>query len=723
MGAGPGGMVPPLPLGALRPAGSAGMPGMGMPAMGGMGGPMHGAGPAGPAAAVGGGGGGYPGAGPLAGGASPAGATGGAGTPSAAAAAPPSTPKPAALPAVPGAYIPTSQRIDPHHIPRPKYTNPAKPIRYKTSGEGTNVPPPAWADYIAEDTGNVNPRFLRCTLGHVPATRDLLRDSAVPLALVLNPLAPQHPDEARVQVVDFGADGPIRCGRCRGYISPFCKWKEGGRVWVCALCSMSNEAPPYYQAGIDQYGLRRDRGMRPELSCCSVEFVAPPSYILRPPYPLAVLFVVDVSFPAVLSGATKAALEAISASVNTLAARADCGIAPGVRAGLLAYDNALHWFDLTPSRREPREAVSSDVDDAFAALPPDQAMPPVATSRHAWAALLGTVLPRQFTTHPSRYATASANCGGAALKAAVEAVGEVGGRVVTFAHSLPTQGEGKLPHRERFPQAYEKHETEKTLLAPAEGSPAAAWYAELGKTAAARGVAVHLNVLGCGYMDLASAAPVASFSGGDIHTYPWFTAPTHTGTGAAPAAASGAAAAAAGGAAAAAGPAFGRPPTAAGGPPTGPAAAAAAGTLAPPAPAGYVPGAAASAGGGGATFPSTAFASASGGPGPEQMAKLIGDVSGLFTRELGTEAVLKVRDASGLPVEGSSSGLHLLPVALSHLALLPALPLLPPRPASSPPRAPAGPHVPRPAHDPLPRQLHGAGVSGWLRGGPRRHRR
>ena len=40
-------------------------------------------------------------------------------------------------------------------------------MRYNTTDSAANVPPPAWGDFVAEDTGNANPRFLRATLGQL----------------------------------------------------------------------------------------------------------------------------------------------------------------------------------------------------------------------------------------------------------------------------------------------------------------------------------------------------------------------------------------------------------------------------------------------------------------------------------------------------------------------------------------------------------------------------
>ena len=44
---------------------------------------------------------------------------------------------------------------------------------------------------------------------------------------------------------------------------------------------MQNDVPSTYFSHLDNNGQRRDRDQRPELSRCSVEFVAPADYMVR----------------------------------------------------------------------------------------------------------------------------------------------------------------------------------------------------------------------------------------------------------------------------------------------------------------------------------------------------------------------------------------------------------------------------------------------------------
>lgn len=66
--------------------------------------------------------------------------------------------------------------------------------------------------------------------------------------------------------------------------------------------------PVEYFCPLDENGRRRDAEERPELSCGSVEFVAPTEYMVRPPMPPVYFFLIDVSLSAVKSGMVKVSI-------------------------------------------------------------------------------------------------------------------------------------------------------------------------------------------------------------------------------------------------------------------------------------------------------------------------------------------------------------------------------------------------------------------------------
>lgn len=77
----------------------------------------------------------------------------------------------------------------------------------------------------------------------------------LPLGIIVRPMA----DEALgrdVPVIPLGAQGIVRCRRCRTYMNPFCTWVDGGRRFKCNVCAMLNEVPVEYFSTLDANGLR-----------------------------------------------------------------------------------------------------------------------------------------------------------------------------------------------------------------------------------------------------------------------------------------------------------------------------------------------------------------------------------------------------------------------------------------------------------------------------------
>ncbi|KAL0036794.1 hypothetical protein WJX79_010207 [Trebouxia sp. C0005] len=151
-----------------------------------------------------------------------------------------------------------SSKIDPTQVPRPSAKGDA-PEEYRTSGNQYPNPPTTQARFVVRDTGNANPRFMRCTLSMVPYSSDLLKQSAMPLAVVVQPFALLDPADDPTQTVDFGESGPIR-----------------------------------------------------------VDFVASKEYMVRPPMPFVHFFLIDVSYNAVTSGALQATCSGVARVLNDL---------------------------------------------------------------------------------------------------------------------------------------------------------------------------------------------------------------------------------------------------------------------------------------------------------------------------------------------------------------------------------------------------------------------
>ena len=222
-----------------------------------------------------------------------------------------------------------------------------------------HVPPPASIFFRAFDQGNASPKFARLTMNSLPATSDGLFTTALPLGLVLQPLAPLAPGELPVPVLDFGPSGPPRCRRCRAYINPFMMFQSGGNKFVCNLCSYPNDTPPEYFCATTPGGVRVDRDQRPELTRGTVEFVVPKEYWTREPVGMRWLFLIDVTQESYNKGFLEAFCEGVLSALYGGGEDAEDEdgepkrqIPKGAKVGFATFDKDIHFYNVKVSPHE-----------------------------------------------------------------------------------------------------------------------------------------------------------------------------------------------------------------------------------------------------------------------------------------------------------------------------------------------------------------------------------
>lgn len=49
------------------------------------------------------------------------------------------------------------------------------------------------------------------------------------------------PDEYPLPIINTGEIGPVRCKRCKAYMSPFMQFIDGGKHFTCLLCKATTE--------------------------------------------------------------------------------------------------------------------------------------------------------------------------------------------------------------------------------------------------------------------------------------------------------------------------------------------------------------------------------------------------------------------------------------------------------------------------------------------------
>mmetsp|Transcript_31268 Transcript_31268/g.56012 ORF Transcript_31268/g.56012 Transcript_31268/m.56012 type:complete len:954 (-) Transcript_31268:52-2913(-) len=348
--------------------------------------------------------------------------------------------------------------------------------------------------------------FVRSTVSRLPNSASAKAKVPVPLGIIMQPLAPLPPDVEDVPSVNFGAIGTIvRCKSCRTYINPFVTWEANGRRWNCNLCGFSQLTPDTYYASLDETGKRMDRYQRPELCKGAVEYIAPGEYMVRPPQPPVFMFVIDVSYTAVVTGMLDTVVASIKEAIQS-------GNIPGgqrVQIGIITFDTSLHFYNLNSNLSQPQMLVVSDLEDLFLPLP-DDILVPLAESESAILNLLDS-LPSIF-----RETKVNESCMGSAVKGAFMAMKHIGGKMLVFGACIPSVGELALKStRDNARLLGTDREVE--LLRPVNEG-----YKDLATELTRAQISVEMFLAPQSYVDLASITPLSKYTGGDIRYYPQF---------------------------------------------------------------------------------------------------------------------------------------------------------------------------------------------------------
>uniref|UniRef100_A0AAY3ZXX6 Uncharacterized protein n=1 Tax=Denticeps clupeoides TaxID=299321 RepID=A0AAY3ZXX6_9TELE len=424
-------------------------------------------------------------------------------------------------PPPPPAPAPAAQkRLDPDAIPSPiqvieddKANKSGEPF---TTGVRGQAPPLVTTNFQVRDQGNASPHFVRCTAYNMPCTSDMAKQSQVPLAAVIKPLATLPADEAPPYLVDHGESGPIRCNRCKAYMCPYMQFIEGGRRFQCAFCSCVTEVPPHYFQHLDHTGKRVDCYERPELSLGSYEFLATVDYCKnnKVPQPPAFIFLIDVSYNAVKSGMVGIVCQELKTLLDYLP-RENPEVESNVRVGFVTYNKVLHFYNVKSTLAQPQMMVVSDVADMFVPLL-DGFLVSVSESRVVIESLLDKI-PEMFadTRETETVFAPVIQAGLDALKAA-----DCAGKLFIFHTSLPiAEAPGKLKNRED--KKLVGTDKEKSLF-----QPQVSFYGNLAKECVAQGCCVDLFLFPNQYVDVATLAVVPVSTGGSVYKYRYFQAQT-----------------------------------------------------------------------------------------------------------------------------------------------------------------------------------------------------
>jgi protein transport protein SEC24 len=357
-----------------------------------------------------------------------------------------------------------------------------------------------------------HPSRMRLSTNYFPNSAATRSKTGLPLAAIVRPLAPPLSDDPadQVPVVNFGAAGIVRCRRCRTYINFGVTFTDGGRRWRCNICQLLNDIPPEYYSPLDANGKRHDIAERVELCSGSVEFVAPSEYMIRPPQPPVYVFVLDVSYGSIVSGAFFTFLETIRHCLDSLPQDGR------TRVAVLLFDTQLTYCALPAGElAEPRFLVAPDVEDVFLPTPED-VLASLDDSRPALLKLLDKLEtiydPAVFQAPggtPSN-ALASGAAFGSAVMGAFYVMQHWGGKMVVLSASRPTMGIAKLKDRDDAYALFTDREAR--LLTPEEGQ-----YKRIAVDFVRAQVSVDLFLTppSGAYVDVASLSCLSKYTGGE----------------------------------------------------------------------------------------------------------------------------------------------------------------------------------------------------------------
>jgi protein transport protein SEC24 len=423
--------------------------------------------------------------------------------------------------------VATQGRVDPEQIPSIPRSRDAAAQYYLTQVYPTmerHLPPPGAIPFIAHDQGNSSPKFARLTLNKIPSTSESLASTALPLGMILQPLAPLQDGEQPIPVLDFGEAGPPRCRRCRTYINPFMTFRSGGNKLVCNMCNFPNDVAPEYFAPTDPSGVRVDRLQRPELMLGTCEFLVPKEYWAKEPVGLRWLFLIDVSQVSLQQKFVQSVCEGIRDALYGPESEEQNGeqngadqpagkLIAGSKVGIVTYDKEVHFYNLSSSLGQAQMMVMTDLEEPFMPLSEGLFVDPY-ESKSVICSLLNQ-LPNLFSLvnapEPALLPT---------LNAALAALAHTGGKVLCALSTLPTWGPGRLIVRDDGKGR--DTDAEKKLLTTE--------HPGFKKTAASMvsagvGVDFFLAATGGQYVDVATIGHVSALTGGEVFLYPNFYAP------------------------------------------------------------------------------------------------------------------------------------------------------------------------------------------------------
>lgn len=353
-------------------------------------------------------------------------------------------------------------------------------------------------EYEKLSTYNSSLYAIRPTITSIPSTPELLKDANVPFGITINPLS-KYID---CPLIEYENDAEIpRCDdkECKAYISPFIKFIDEGDKWICNFCGSVNTTKNYYFEKFDKSGDRKDRGIRPEISVGSYEFIANSGYInkLRPQVRPTFVFVIDVSLASSVNGFLTSVIESIKAGVNEIIEYTE-----ETRIAIITYDTSIHFYNLNSSINQPQMFCINE-SNIFLPLPESHLLVSLEKSK---SIIISTLDMIQNSFNSSIHKDSNKLID--ALDAAYLLSKSSGGKVLVFNASQSIRDHPRIKSTKQIPQ-------EELIYSPTDEK----FFSQKGITFTNNHISIDLFIASEQYINLITLNQLCDYTNGNLHFF------------------------------------------------------------------------------------------------------------------------------------------------------------------------------------------------------------
>ncbi|KAI6208664.1 hypothetical protein M3Y96_00138900 [Aphelenchoides besseyi] len=368
---------------------------------------------------------------------------------------------------------------------------------FRTGRPTAAVPPIALVPFSVQDTGNVNPNFIRSSLYRPPKRVQTFREVHFPFSLAVRPFAPLTENETPLPVIPL--NNPPRCFKCKSFVGPSTVITQ--QKFECGICGTYNAIPTDYAIRLHNWK-KQTYGFpspTPESQFGAYEF----EIESQTQKSVCFVFLLDISEVAKRAGVIELFVRNIPMLMNDFK-RANLD----VKVGMVAFDSALHYLDLY-NPNHPRLCSIVELDEIFVPC-----LSGLLVSSEAFGCAFnkfGDQILNSLST-----ASTKPTIFGTAIEFVIQILKDQIGKVaIVQSTSEVSDCRGKL-------NKSQNQNLETRPIAWYDLMPANDYYEKLGIKCAQSGISFDLMILNSKYNDLKTVEPLITLTGGQITYYPNF---------------------------------------------------------------------------------------------------------------------------------------------------------------------------------------------------------